>query len=159
MSGTVTAGSGVSNSLFRPYAARDARSKEGPEIPAVAITTARTSGPPKFSCLCDGSGPLARVTVAGELDIATAPELERALRHLEVDPALVFLDLRELEFMDSMGVHIILAADRRVRGAGGQLVIVRGPAQVDRLFALTGADHQLELVDQPPDAPRRRVST
>jgi anti-sigma B factor antagonist len=130
-----------------------------PEIPAAATDTSTANGPPKFSCLCDGSGTAARVTVAGELDIATAPQLERVLGRLAVDPALVFLDLRELEFMDSTGLHVILAADRRVRSAGGQLVIVRGPAQIDRLFALTGVDSHLELVDQPPDPARHRSST
>ena len=128
-----------------------------PEILAGATDTARANGPPKFSCLCDGSGTVARVTVAGELDIATAPQLERALRRLQVYPALVLLDLRKLEFMDCRGLRAILAADRRVRSAGGQLVIVRGPANVDRLFALTGVDDQLELVDQPPDAGRQGV--
>jgi anti-anti-sigma factor len=137
---------------------RDARSKTLPEISVRAPSTARVKGPPNFSCLCAGAGSVARVTVAGELDIATAPELERALRRPAVDPAVVFLDLRELEFMDSSGLHVILAADRRVRSAGGQLVIVRGPAQVDRLLALVGIDCQLELVDQPPAAAREDVA-
>jgi hypothetical protein len=65
--------------------------------------------------------------------------------------------LRELEFMDSSGLHVIVAADRRIRSAGGQLVLVRGPAQVDRLLALVGIDCQLELVDQPPAAAREDV--
>jgi anti-sigma B factor antagonist len=98
------------------------------------------------------AGSMARVTVAGELDIATSPQLERALRRLEVDPAPVFLDMREPEFMDCRDVRVIPAADRHVRSAGGQLIIVRGPAQVDRVFELIGIDSQLELVDQPPAA-------
>jgi anti-anti-sigma factor len=95
-----------------------------------------------------------RVTVAGELDVATAPKLDRALRRAHGRATLVILDLRELEFTDSSGAHLILAADRRIRRAGGRLVVVRGGAEVEWLFALIGLDRELELVDQPP-APAR----
>jgi anti-anti-sigma regulatory factor len=42
------------------------------------------------------------------------------LRHARADPWLVVLDLRELEFIDSGGVHLLLAASRRAREAGGR---------------------------------------
>jgi anti-sigma B factor antagonist len=90
--------------------------------------------------------------VSGELDIATAPQLVHALGCAQVDAALVILDLRGLEFMDSCGVHLIVAASGRAREAGGRLVVVRGPVQVERILALVGLDRQLELVDQPPAA-------
>jgi anti-sigma B factor antagonist len=46
------------------------------------------------------------VAVAGELDIATAPDLAAALReHLAAGP--VTLDLAELSFMDSSGVRVL----------------------------------------------------
>jgi anti-anti-sigma factor len=91
-----------------------------------------------------------RVTVSGELDIATVPKLDRALRRAHSRAKLVILDLRELEFTDSSGAHLILTADRRIRRAGGRLVVVRGGAEVEWLFALIGLDRELELVDQPP---------
>lgn len=90
-----------------------------------------------------------RVTVSGELDIATVPKLDRALRRAHSRARLVILDLRELRFTDSSGAHLILTADRRIRRAGGRLVVVRGGAEVDWLFALIGLDCELELVDQP----------
>jgi len=51
------------------------------------------------------------VHVAGALDIATSPELERTLE--ELNARLVVLDMRELGFMDCAGVHTIVAASRR----------------------------------------------
>jgi len=84
-------------------------------VGALGATTAKCPLSFRVSAM---AGSMARVTVAGELDIATSPQLERALRRIEVDPAPVFLDMRELEFMDRRGVHVILAADRRVRSAG-----------------------------------------
>lgn len=92
------------------------------------------------------------VAVAGELDIATVPCLDQALRRAEADAALVVLDLRPLEFIDSSGAHLMLAADRRIRRAGGRLVVVRGGDQVEWFFALIGIDAALEFVDWPSAA-------
>ena len=89
------------------------------------------------------------VVVTGELDIATVPRLDRALRRADAETALVVLDLRRLEFIDASGAHLILAADRRIRGAGGRLIVVRGNAEVDWFFALMRLDRELELVDWP----------
>jgi anti-sigma B factor antagonist len=90
------------------------------------------------------------VVASGELDINAVPELDRALRH--ADAPLVVLDLRDLEFIDSSGAHLLLAADRRLRRAGRRLVVVRGNAEVEWFLALIGLDRELELVDWPPSA-------
>ena len=60
------------------------------------------------------------------------------------------LDLRELAFMDSAGVHTIVDASSRARRAGRRLLVLRGPANVDRLFALTGSVDQVEVSDLAP---------
>lgn len=100
------------------------------------------------------------VAVAGELDIATVPALDEALRSAERAGSLVILDLRELEFMDSSGAHLMLAADRRIRRSGGRLVILRGPAELDRLLALTGFGRELDFADPPiGGAPAHRPPT
>ena len=52
--------------------------------------------------------------------------------------------------MDSTGLRILLAADRRAREGGRRLVIVRGPEVVRRVFAVTRLDERLEVVDEPP---------
>jgi anti-sigma B factor antagonist len=92
-----------------------------------------------FECSStDGSVGAAWVHVAGELDIAAAPQLSRALRESQVRSRLVVLDLRELSFMDSSGVHAIVDASICAREAGRRLVVLRGPPNVDRMFVLTG---------------------
>jgi anti-sigma B factor antagonist len=94
-----------------------------------------------------------RLVAAGELDLATAEELEAGLKELEARaPAVVVLDLRELEFMDSTGLRAVIAADARARDRGARLVVVRAPGEVDRVFKLTRMDQHLELVDEPPAA-------
>lgn len=110
-----------------------------------------------FACLrYDGPG-AARVAVAGEVDIATVEELDRALLRAQDDASLVVLDLRDLEFMDVSGAHLMMATDLRVRDAGGRFVVVRGPG-VQRLVEVIGIDDRLELVDEPPVLATRRVA-
>jgi len=88
------------------------------------------------------------VSVSGELDVATAPELEAALDGADAWASVVVVDLRQLEFMASAGLRVLLDVGKRVRDAGGRLVILRGPPAVDRLFALVD-DLPLELLPLP----------
>jgi anti-anti-sigma factor len=99
------------------------------------------------------------VALAGELDLATIPRLDQAPRRAASAAGDVVLDLRELDFIDVCGAQFILEADRRIRRGGGRLVVVRGPAELDRLFALTGIDRLIQLVDCPSNyaGPRSSV--
>jgi anti-sigma B factor antagonist len=113
---------------------------------------------PAFVCSwTEGGRDAAWVRIAGELDLATAPELERTLEKPPVQARLVVLDLRELSFIDSSGVHAIVNASSRARQAGRRLVVLRGPPQVDRLFALTGSSGELEISDLEPEEPPIQV--
>ena len=85
--------------------------------------------------------------MADELDIASAPQLERMLRRAELSARLVVLDLRELTFMDSFGLRLIADSSHRARRTGRRLLVLRGPAQVQRLFALSRAAQDLEIVE------------
>jgi anti-anti-sigma factor len=107
---------------------------------------------PAFVCSCsDGGLDAAWVHVAGELDIATAPQLERTLRETQQNVRLVLLDLRELTFMDCAGVHAIVDASSRARRLGRRLVLLRGIPRVDRVFSLTGSAGEVEIGDLDPD--------
>src|SRR5919202_6255247 len=95
-----------------------------------------------------GDNGVVRLAFSGELDIASAPEVEAELERLEAGtPPVLILDLRGLEFMDSTGLRTILAADARARETGRRLVIVRGSAAVDRLFTVTHLDERIGIVE------------
>ena len=101
-----------------------------------------------FRCTLRQSGrDAAWVRVTGELDLATAPQLQQTLREAELRARRVVLDLRELTFMDCAGINVILDASNHARQADGQLVLVRGPSRVDRVFTLTGTSDALEIAD------------
>ena len=86
------------------------------------------------------------VHIAGELDMATAPQVEKALRQAERRARLVVLDLRGLTFMDCSGIHVIVDASIGARSGGHRLMLVRGPSQVDRVFALAGVLGVVDIV-------------
>jgi anti-anti-sigma factor len=98
---------------------------------------------PPFACFWTHGGlNAAWVQVVGELDIQTSPQLERTLG--EPRAPLVVLDLREIAFMDSSGVHAIVNASARARQVGRRLVLLRGPPRVDCIFGLTGSSADVE---------------
>jgi anti-sigma B factor antagonist len=97
-------------------------------------------------------GRAAIIVVRGELDLATSPELEAQLRKVwDSGNEQLVIDLRELEFMDSTGLSIIVKAHQRLSDEGRQLSIVRGSQQVQRLLDLTGVSERLQLVDTPEE--------
>ena len=107
--------------------------------------------PPGFSCTASHGGlDAAWVNVVGELDITTAPELERTLRESQLLAHLTVLDLRELTFMDSAGVHTIIDASLRARQDGCRLVLVRGRPDIYRMFTLTGSCGDVDIGDLNP---------
>jgi anti-anti-sigma factor len=92
------------------------------------------------------------VRVRGEIDLAAAERLERALQSVQDEPAEVtVLDLREVTFIDSTGLRTITSADARARKNGHELRIVRGSEQVQKLLHVTGMDKILPLVDDPAE--------
>ena len=88
--------------------------------------------------------------LCGELDLASAPMLRLRLAEAISSAQLVMVDLRQLAFTDCTGVHVLLDADAEARRAGRQLVFVRGPAQIDRVFHLLGLSERLRIIDLKP---------
>ena len=82
----------------------------------------------------DGSGTL---VVAGEIDILTASTLEPALQSLADSGGTVILDMRGVSFMDSTGLHAILAATEALKGRGTLLLRHPQPIVV-RVLQVTG---------------------
>ena len=93
------------------------------------------------------------VHVAGELDLATTPQLVQALYWAQRSARLVVLDMRELAFVDSSGVHAVVNASTRARRVGERLVLVRGAPAVDHAFTMTGIAGSVEITDLDASEP------
>ena len=95
---------------------------------------------------------VAVLAVTGELDLASSPALEGELERVsQSDAGVVIVDLRELEFLDSTGLSVLVKANRRAVEAGQRFALVRGGPQVQRLLELTGVADRLTVVDTPEE--------
>jgi anti-sigma B factor antagonist len=82
-----------------------------------------------------------RVAAVGELDVATVPELQAQISALRAAGfARLVLDLRQLTFMDSSGVALILDEDRAARRNGRDFSLISGSPTVQRVLTLCTGD-------------------
>jgi anti-anti-sigma factor len=77
------------------------------------------------------------VALSGELDLATAPELETRLESLDGDN---LIDCRGLTFIDASGLRPLLSAHRRCSRRDTRLILVNAPLCLTRLLMLTGLE-------------------
>jgi anti-sigma B factor antagonist len=117
-------------------------------------TQLRWPAPPAFHCTLQTrvSG-AAWVHAVGELDLATSPQLSRMLGEALLNARLAVLDMRDITFIDSAGVHVLLDAASDAARNGCRLMLVRGPARVDDVLRLTGASERLLTFDLDPNEP------
>jgi anti-anti-sigma factor len=96
------------------------------------------SGGLSISCVFhDGT---ASVSLEGELDLASATQMEERLSAVEDrEPRRMVIDLGQLAFIDSTGLRLLLQADARAREHECELVLRPGGASIQRVFEVTGA--------------------
>jgi anti-anti-sigma factor len=99
-------------------------------------------------------GRVATVAVFGDIDLSTVATLETRTRQLIEDRELshLIIDLREATFLDSNGIHLLLALHEDTRRDHYRLVIVRGPDEVHRALKVVGVQQELLIVDDPAQA-------
>jgi anti-sigma B factor antagonist len=93
------------------------------------------------------------LTVSGELDVATVPQLrERLGAALDRGVKRLVIDLRPLFFLDSVAVAALLHAAQRL-GEGGRLAVVVAPDSYIRMvFEIAGLPQCLDVVETLDEA-------
>ena len=90
------------------------------------------------------------VTVRGEVDLATAPELETCIQKAyEGNTKSVVLDLEALSFIDSSGLRVLVAISKEARARDASLMLRNVPRHAQRVLDLTGL---WNWFDHAPDA-------
>lgn len=116
------------------------------------ISTLALSVQSPFLTEVHNQGEMCVVAVSGELDLASSATLDQQLtRMLDAAAALVVVDLRGLEFMDSTGLSTLVKAHQRAEQAGKRFALIRGSQQVQRLLSLTGVEERMVLADSPEE--------
>jgi anti-sigma B factor antagonist len=110
---------------------------------------AMATPPEEFSISADERDGRLLLTLRGELDIATAPELETLLDVRLGAGREVVVDLRGLDFMDSSGVRVLVAAHAQAGRAGTRMSLVRPEpgSAVAKIIEVSGLDGELHFVD------------
>jgi anti-sigma B factor antagonist len=89
------------------------------------------------------------LTVAGELEMATVPRFAQLAE--DVPPgSRVVVDMGDLEFVDSAGLHVLLDLHRRSKQEGWELALARPPTAVMRLLRLLKLENRFAIRDTAP---------
>jgi anti-anti-sigma factor len=84
------------------------------------------------------------LVLRGELDLASRPKLDNALARLQLERTRkLVLDLGDVSFMDSSGVHAVMTVKALCAEHGCELLVPSRSAAVERLLELTGVFAQL----------------
>ena len=96
-------------------------------------------------------GTTTTIELAGEWDLAGARAVRQAMASaLTARPECVMLDLSQLAFIDSTGLHATVELAQRAGAENIRLVIIPGPRAVQRVFEITGVAARLPFNDEPP---------
>jgi anti-sigma B factor antagonist len=91
------------------------------------------------------------VGMSGDLDFTAAPRLGDAIdRLLEARAHELWVDLRELNFIDSTGLAALIGARRRADAAGAKLRLIVGRGPVRDVLELGRMDRVFHIATEPP---------
>ena len=107
--------------------------------PDGGLSTVAPAPPTPYRCEVFPERERVRIAPRGELDIATVPQLEATIHELvESGFEQVVLDLRNVEFLGSTGLRLILRLRAATGGDPLRFQVWPGPPAVQRVFTLTG---------------------
>jgi len=93
------------------------------------------------------------VSLEGEVDLYTAPELKQELHRLVGEGAKrIVIDMTATTFIDSTTLGVLLSVVKRVRPEGGAVVLVCPDRNVKRIFEITLLDRVFTIVDTREEA-------
>jgi anti-sigma B factor antagonist len=91
------------------------------------------------------------VAMKGDLDIATEAQATTQLEQAMDGCSVLIADLRELAFLDSTGVRVLLSVHLRAQEQGLKFGVVRGDGMVARLLEVTRISDRFPVVDDPAE--------
>jgi anti-sigma B factor antagonist len=91
--------------------------------------------------------------IVGEIDVYRAPQLrERVVQLLADGTRHIIADLREVDFVDSTGLGVLVGSLKRLRERDGSLTLVASPGRIPQLLELTGLVRIFDLHQSVPEA-------
>jgi anti-sigma B factor antagonist len=93
-------------------------------------------------------GGFATVTVGGQVDLETAPQLRACLLDLATEGKVrILVDLTGTDFLDSTGLGALVAGLKRVRLRDGEIRLVIVSRSVRKVFEITSLDRVFPIFE------------
>ena len=90
---------------------------------------------------------LETISLEGELDAYTAPQLQEAVAAaLNEGLAWLVVDLTRVEYIDSVGLGILIGGVKRAGERGGDLAVVSNRRNICKVFDVSGTAEMLNVV-------------
>lgn len=88
------------------------------------------------------------VSLTGELDHCSAQSIRRELDQLIADPDIkqVVMNLKDMTFMDSSGIGVLLGRYRTLAKRGGKMAVQNMNPHVERIFYLSGLNQVIQIL-------------
>jgi len=91
--------------------------------------------------------------ITGEVDVYTAPQLrEQVIQLLSSGVRHIIADLRDVDFLDSTGLGVLVGSLKRLRGHDGSFKVVASGGRILRIFQITGLTRAFALHSSVLDA-------
>jgi anti-sigma B factor antagonist len=88
------------------------------------------------------------VELEGEIDLSTSPVFkETVYQVIESGHKDVVIDLNGLEFMDSTGLGVLVAALKKTSMVGGSIKLICNKRNILKVFTITGLDKVFSIYD------------
>lgn len=98
------------------------------------------------------------LALSGRLDASTTPALESALSALaQAKEPLVLVDCRELEYISSAGLRVLLAAAKTFRKDNGKIALCTLSASVKQVFEISGFTSIFDIYATRDEAEQKLV--
>jgi anti-anti-sigma factor len=106
-----------------------------------------TEIPVDFAVRAERDGRAWIVALVGELDLSNVDEVRSAIAERPSACDVLVLDFSGLSFLDTSGMRLAVESLHETRLAGVRLALVRGDADVQRLFVLARLQDRLPFFD------------
>lgn len=85
-------------------------------------------------------------TITGRLDTNTAPEFQPVLLAALNEVKQVSLDFKELEYVSSAGLRVLLLGEKTAKANSAALIIANPSEEIKEVFDMTGFSDILKIV-------------
>jgi anti-sigma B factor antagonist len=85
------------------------------------------------------------LAINGKLNVTTADEFNAAVEEAQGETAALILDFKELSYIASAGLRVLVAAQKRAKAGGGTLALINVGKEVMEVLEVTGLDEVLDI--------------